>query len=146
MYLGQPPKIDYPQPPVDSSFSPCPLLGKGFLKSLKSLLNEFCQSMKFSLPSYQNQRSENDFVVTTVSIRIEGQEVHYSYTSEEAVYTKKHIKQCEKSAAEIALIALTKLYGTSIPKIPPQCTQSYDEQSGKQQLLDVCIVYNNCCC
>jgi len=149
MHIGQPPKIDqgasYSQPPVDSSFLPRPPLGKEFFKNPKSLLNEFCQSMKFSSPSYQNQRSENGVVVTTVFIRIEGQEVHYSYTSEEAVYTKKHIKQCEESVAEIALIALTKLYGTSIPKV--SYTQSYTEQPGKQQILAICILgYNNSCC
>jgi len=148
MHIGQQPKIDradsYPQPPDDSSFSPRPPPCKEFFKNPKSLLNEFCQSMKFSLPSYQNQRSEDGVVVTTVSIRIEGQEVHYSYTSEEAGYTKKHIKQCEESVAKVALISLTKLYGTSIPKISPQLID--DEQPGKQQLLTICIVYNNFCC
>ena len=55
---------------------------------------------------------------------IEGQEVQYSYTSEQAMITKKHIKQCEENVAEIAFTALTELYGTS--------TQSHscDDQSG----------------
>ena len=77
--------------------------------------------MKFSSPIYQI--SENGLVVT-VSIMIEGQEVHYSYTSEQAMITKKHIKQCEENVAEIAFTALTELYGTS--------TQSHscDDQSG----------------
>ena len=96
-------------------------------KNPKSKLNEFCQSMKFSLPKYQI--SENSFVVT-VSITIEGRDVCYSYTSEQAMSTNKYIKQCEENAAEIAFTALTELYGTCMPKTPPQRGQSYDQQSG----------------
>ena len=77
--------------------------------------------MKFSSPIYQI--SENGLVVT-VCIMIEGQEVHYSYTSEQAMITKKHIKQCEENVAEIAFTALTKLYGTSAQ------SHSCDDRSG----------------
>ena len=100
--------------------------GKGGFKSPKSKLNELCQSLKFSSPIYQ--KSEDDMVIT-VSITIEGQEVHYPYTSEQTMSTKKYIKQCEENAAEIAFTELTKLYGTCISNTPPQRTH---EQSGKQ--------------
>ena len=66
--------------------------------------------MKFSSPIYKI--SENGLVVT-VSITIEGQEVHYSYTSEQAMITKKHIKQCEENVAEIAFTALTEQMSSS---------------------------------
>ena len=68
----------------------------------------------FSTKVYQDQISDNGFVVT-VSIMIEGQEVHYSYTSEQTMSTKKYIKQCEENAAELAFKALTELYGTCVP-------------------------------
>ena len=103
-------------------------LGKGGFKSSKSKLNELCQSMKFSLPKYQDQISVNGFVIVTVSIMIEGQDVCYSYTSEQAMSTKKYIKQCEENAAEIAFTKLTELYGTCISNMSQQCTH---EQSGK---------------
>ena len=90
-------------------------LGKGDFKSPKSKLNELCQSMKFSPPKYQDQISDNGFVDVTVSIMIEGQDVCYSYTSEQAMSTKKYIKQCEENAAELAFKALTELYGTCLP-------------------------------
>ena len=104
--------------------------GKGVFKSPKSKLNELCQSLKFSSLKYQNQISENCIVVT-VSITIEGQEIHCSYTSEQAVFTKKYIKQCEENAAEIAFTKLTRLYGICISSTPPQRTH---EQSGKTAL------------
>ena len=126
MCIGQPAKliqkVDYSQSTVGPSH---PTPGRElFAKNPKSKLNEFCQSMKFSSPIYQI--SENGLVVT-VSIMIEGQEVHYSYTSQQPMITKKHIKQCEENVAEIAL---TELYGTNITQ--PQHTQSCDEQSGKR--------------
>ena len=85
--------------------------------------------MRFPLPHYQSQIS-NGFLVVTVSIMIEGQEVHYSYTSEQVSSAKKYIKECEENAAEIAYRALTELYGTSASVMSPQCTQRYDEQPG----------------
>ena len=74
----------------------------------------------------------NGCLVVTVSIMIERQEVHYSYTSsdsEQVSPTKKYIKQCEECAAEIAFKALTELYGTDV--VPLQRVQSYHEPSGK---------------
>ena len=112
-------------PPLASAQLPS---GKDFSKSPKNRLQELCQSMRFSLPKY-NQTSEN---VVTVSIVIEGQEVPYSYTSQQALSTKKDIKQCEENAAAIAFKALTELYGTCASNIPPQ--QTTHEQSGKKQL------------
>ena len=112
-----------PDPAVLSQPSPV----KEFLGNPKSKLNEFCQSKKFSSPKYQI--SEGGFVVT-VSIMIEGQEVHYSYTSKQAMSTKKYIKQCEEIVAEKAFTALNKLYGTCMSGTSPQSTASCDEQSG----------------
>ena len=112
MCIGQPAKLiqkgDYSQSTVDP---PPPSPSRELSdKSTKSKLNEFCQSMKFSSPSYQI--SENGLVVT-VSIMIEGQEVQYSYTSEQAMITKKHIKQCKENVAEIAFTALTEQMSSS---------------------------------
>ena len=96
--------------------------------------------MKFSSPKYcQSQTPENHLVVT-VSIMIEGQEVQYSYTSEQVSSTKKYIKQCEENVAELAYTALTELYGTSTSVMPPQRTQSYDEPPGSyKQLFQVSL-------
>ena len=129
MCIGQPAKLiqkgDYSQSTVDP---PHPTPGRElFAKNPKSKLNEFCQSMKFSSPIYQI--SENGLVIT-VSIMTEAQEVHYSYTSEQAMITKKHIKQCEENVAEIAFTALTELYGTN--RTQPQPNQCCDEQPGKR--------------
>ena len=115
MCIGQPAKLiqegDHSQSTVDPVISPRPSLGREFSgKNPKSKLNELCQSMKFSSPSYQI--SENDLVVT-VSIMIEGREVQYSYTSEQAMITKKYIKQCEENVAEIAFTALTEQMSSS---------------------------------
>ena len=55
---------------------------------------------------------------------IEGREVHYSYTNQQPMITKKYIKQCEESVAERAFTALTELYGTST------LSQSCGYQSG----------------
>ena len=130
MCIGQPAKLiqegDHSQSTVDPVISPRPSLGREFSgKNPKSKLNELCQSMKLSSPIYQI--SENGLVIT-VSIMIEGQKVHYSYTSEQAMLMKKHIKQCEENVAEIAFTVLTELYG--INRAQPQRTQSCDEQSG----------------
>ena len=129
IHIGQPPKtIEQASPGlklyVDSSISARLQPGKEFLKNSKSLLNEFCQSKKFSLPKYQI--SEDGFVVT-VSIMIEGQEVHYSYASKQAMSTRKYTKQCEENAAEIALTALSNWYGTTVTGTS---IQNYDIPSG----------------
>ena len=93
---------------------------KEFAKNPKSLLNEFCQSIKFSLPQYNSRMSENGFLVITVTITIEGKEVDYFYTSEQGMSpTKNYIKRCEERAAEIAFTSLTELYGTGVSKTPP---------------------------
>ena len=88
--------------------------------SPKSLLNEFCQSKKFSLPKYSSNL-ECGIITTTVCIRIEGKIIQYSYQYSEIVLTltKKLRKECEECAAEIAYSALTKLYRA----------QSYQESS-----------------
>ena len=127
-HTGQPPKHiqkadnlqSTPDPAVLSRPSPV----KEFLGNPKSKLIEFCQSKKFSLPKYQT--SEDGFVVT-VSIMIEGQEVHYSYTSEQAMSTKKYTKQCEEIVAEIAFTALNNQNGTTVSGAP---IQNYDLPSG----------------
>ena len=85
--------------------------------------------MKFPLPGYQSQIS-NGCLVVTVSIIIEGQEVQYSYASEQVSSAKKHIKQCEENAAAIAYRALSELHGTSTSVMSLQRTQHYDEKSG----------------
>ena len=129
IHIGQPPKrIEQASPGlklyIDSSISARPPPGKELSKNPKSLLNEFCQSNKFSLPMYQT--SEDGFVVT-VSIMIEGQEVHYSYTSEQAMSTKKYTKQCEEIVAEKAFTALNNQNGTTVSGVP---IQTYDIPSG----------------
>ena len=86
--------------------------------------------MKFSSPKYYQRQTPENHLVVTVSIMIEGQEVQYSYTSEQVSSTKKYIKQCEENVAEIAYTTLTELYGTSTSVMPPQRTQSYDEPPG----------------
>ena len=130
-HTGQPPKhiqkVDNLQSSPDPAVLSRPSPVKEFLGNPKSKLNEFCQSKKFSSPKYQT--SEGGFVVT-VSIMIEGQEVHYSYTSEQAMSTKKYIKQCEEMVAEKAFTALNKLYGTCMSGTSPQSTASCDDQSG----------------
>ena len=130
-YTDHPPKlmqeVDNLQSTADPVVSSQPSPIKQFSRNPKSKLNEFCQSKKFSLPKYQT--SEDGFVVT-VSIMIEGQEVHYSYASKQAMSTRKYTKQCEENAAEIALTALSKLYGTCISSTSPQSTASCDDQSG----------------
>lgn len=97
-------------------------------KNSKNKLQELCQSMKVPLPKYENQISVNGFVVVTVSIMVEGRENQYSYTSEQAMSTKKHIKQCEEIAAEKVL---TELNRTCVSIMPPQHAKDSDEQSGK---------------
>ena len=130
-HTGQPPKhfqkVDNLQSAPDPVVLSQPSSVKEFLGNPKSKLNEFCQSKKFSSPKYQT--SEGGFVVT-VSIIIEGQEIHYSYTSEQAMSTKKYTKQCEEMVAEIAFTALSKLYGTCISSTLPQSTANCDDQSG----------------
>ena len=123
IYVGQPPKMVEQVSPglkfyVDTSISARPAPGKEFSKNPKSLLNEFCHSKKFSSPKYQHQISENGLVVITISIMVDGQEVHYSYTSEEAQSTKKYIKQCEENAAEIVFTTLNGRYGSTIAGTP----------------------------
>ena len=113
---------------------------KGYCyKSPKCKLNELCQSMKFPSPLYQSQMS-NGFLVVTVSINIEGQEVTYSYASsyasEQVSSTKKNIKQCEEYAAEKAYKALFELYGTDV--MPLQRVQSHHEPPGKN-MAALCI-------
>ena len=138
MYIGQQPKQIEQEGPVslclvNSSISPRPSPPVNELsKNPKNQLQELCQSLKFPLPKYQNQMSENGIVVT-VSITIEGHDVCYPYmTSEQAaIPTKKHIKHCEEKAAEIAFKALSELYGTCTSTMPPHQIQSSDEQSGK---------------
>ena len=120
-------KVDNLQSTADPVISSRPSPIKENSRNPKSKLNEFCQSKKFSSPKYQT--SEDHFVVT-VSIMIGGQDVCYSYTSEQAMLTKKDIKQCEEYVAEIAFTALTKLYGTCLSSTSPQRTQSCDENSG----------------
>ena len=120
-------EVDNLQSTADPVVSSWPSPVKEFSRNSKSKLNEFCQSKKFSLPKYQI--SEDGFVVT-VSIMIEGQEVQYSYTSEQAMSTRKYTKQCEEMVAEKAFTALSKLYGTYISSTLPQSTASCDEQSG----------------
>ena len=133
IHIGQPPKrIEQASPAaglklyVNSSISARLQPGKEFLKNSKSLLNKFCQSRKFSLPKYQLQISEDGFVVT-VSIMIAGQEVHYSYTSEQAMSTRKYTKQCEEIVAEKAFTALNNQNGTTVSGVP---IQTYDIPSG----------------
>ena len=58
---------------------------------------------------------------------IEGQEVHYSYTSEQAMSTRKYTKQCEEIVAEIAFTALNNQNGTTVSGVP---IQNYDIPSG----------------
>ena len=134
IHIGRPSsiKIDQVLPGlkfyVDTSISALPAPGKKFSKNPKSLLNEFCHSKKFSLPKYQHQISENGLVVVTISIMIDGQEVHYSYTSEEAQSTMKCVKQCEENAAEMVFTTLSDRYGSTIAGTP---IQSSDRPSGK---------------
>ena len=132
--IGQPPKV-IPGLQGSQCVAQQPLDKGHCRKSPKSKLNEFCQSMKFPLPNYQSQTS-NGFLTVTVSIRIEGQEVCYSYTSsyasEQVSSTKKNIKQCEEYAAEKAYKALTELYGADV--MPLQRAQSYHESSGKKYI------------
>ena len=116
--IGQPKKLmSLPEDKNMQSSADLPLAlaqsqpGKDISKSPKNKLQELCQSMRFSLPKY-NQTSESSIVV---SITIEGQEVCYHYTSEHTMSTRNYIKQCEENVAEIAFKALTKLYGTCIP-------------------------------
>ena len=143
LHIGQPPKF---LPELqDSQCVTQPPLDKGhYYKSPKCKLNELCQSMKFPSPNYQSQMS-NGFLVVTVSIRIEGQEVCYSYTSEQVSSTKKNVKPCEENAAEIAYKALSELYETNV--VPLQRVQSYHEPPGKNIMyLAICItiVYSSC--
>ena len=112
--------------------------GKDISKSPKNKLQELCQSMRFSIPKY-NQTSESSIVV---SITIEGQEVCYRYTSEHTMSTRNYIKQCEENAAEKAFKALTELYGTCTSNIPAQ--QTTHEQSGKAAFVSIvysCLVF-----
>ena len=78
---------------------------------------------------------------------IEGQEVHYSYASEQAMSTRKYTKQCEENAAEIALTALSNRYGTTVTGTS---IQSYDIPSGNIVRCDApCTIatysYALCC-
>ena len=117
---------------VDPVISARPSPGNDLSKNSKNKLQELCQSMKSPFPKYQKQISENGFVVVTVSIMIEGREIHCSYTSEQALSTKKHIKQYEEIAAEKALTELNRI---RVPILPPQNTKSSDEPSGKVTTL-----------
>ena len=135
MFSGkQPKKIEQEAPVlqflVSPSISARPSSGNELSKNPKNKLQELCQSLKLPLPKYQNQISENGFVVVTVSLMIEGKEIPYSYTSEQAMSTKKYIKQYEENAAEIALKNLTEL-NLSGTCTPTQRIKSCDEQSGK---------------
>ena len=112
-----------------------PTQSKGDFRSPKNKLQELCQSMKFPLPNYQHQISEDGFVIVKVSIMIvERQEVQYSYTSEQAISTKKYIKQCEENVAEIAFAALTEQYGTCMP------SDHTSSQFGKHY-IHACVLY-----
>ena len=115
-------------PSISARLSP----GNDLSKNSKNKLQELCQSMKVPLPKYENQISENGFVVVTVSITIKGREICSTYTSEQALSTKKHIKQCEEIAAEKAL---TELNRTCAPIMSPQHTKSSDEQSSNVTTL-----------
>ena len=142
IHIGQQPKkVEKETPLGHFLFNPSissrrsPSNDTEIFKSPKSKLNEWCQSMKFLSPKYYQSQTSDNYLVVTVSIMIEGQKVQYSYTSEQMNSTKKFIKECEENAAEIAYSALTELYETSASVVPPQHTQSYDEQTGIKQLF-----------
>ena len=115
-------KLPYP-------ISSRPGIENEFFKSPKSLLNEFCQSMKFSVPTYSSN-SDSGSTVTTVSIVIEGSMVKHSHESSEVVSTNKLRKECEERVAEKAYSALAELYGVSHSRPKLQKSQS-NQQFGK---------------
>jgi len=115
--------------PVASNL-PSPISSRsGVDKSPKSVLNEFCQSMKFSLPTYTSS-SEDGFIVTTAYIVIKGNTVKYSYQSSEVVLTKKLQKEHEGYAAQKAYLALTELYGVNPSRPELQKSQSCQKSGG----------------
>jgi len=118
---------------LPSPISSRPGVDNEFFKSPKSLLNEFCQSMKFSIPTYTSS-SEDGFTVTTACIVIEGNVIKHSYQSSEVVLTKKLRKEHEENAAQKAYLALTELYGVNPSRPELQKSQSC-QKSGKECLL-----------
>ena len=125
---------------LPSPISSRPGIENEFFKSPKSLLNEFCQSMKFSVPTYSSN-SDSGSTVTTVSIVIEGSMVKHSHQSSEVVSTKKLRKECEECVAEKAYLALTELYGVSHSRPELQKSQSC-QQPGKNYKYYVYLTMN----
>ena len=115
---------------LPSPISSRPGVDNEIFKSPKSLLNEFCQSMKFSLPTYTSS-SEGGSSVTTVSIVIEGNIVQHSHQSSETVLTKKLRKECEECAAQKAYSALTELYKVNHLRPELQKSQSCQKSGEK---------------
>ncbi|XP_065884484.1 uncharacterized protein [Dysidea avara] len=121
---------------LPSPISSRPGVDNEFFKSPKSLLNEFCQSKKFSSPTYTTS-SENGSTVTTACVVIEGNAVRYSHQSSEVVLTKKLRKECEECAAEKAYLALTELYRTDLSRPELQKSQSCQKSDSHVSMSSV---------
>ncbi|XP_065885155.1 uncharacterized protein [Dysidea avara] len=149
---GKPPMSFLPPPDTQPAcvaarnLSPklqCARTSGQYFISPKSLLNEFCQSKKFSLPKYSSNL-ECGIITTTVCIRIEGKVIQYSYQYSKIVLTltKKLRKECEECAAEIAYSALTKLYGAQSYQESSSAAESDTTRKAKSQLNELFQRYN----